>query len=191
MLPSPVDPKRRAALSLAALVLLIATPGWLSAESEEPTGISAATRQFERDVVENIRNQRVGRHTVRDFGFPEDFLRGLADYEIRWGFQVKHHRVYRDVPKKDKPKTADVAAGEGSTDWIRIHRVETPASALEFRRSFSPERPGLRGFRAPVLDRTGHDWPINIPDSASEKLKLAEQTTATHLAPDGLLPTAI
>lgn len=66
-------------------------------------------------------------------------------------------------------------------------------AATEARRARYVEgQPGLRGFRAPILDAAGGAWPIDPPDAATEpRLAEAAVMVARRLAPDGLVPTLV
>lgn len=166
---------------------LVALAGaWAAPAGQQPGAVEAATRSFERQVVENIQEQALGDGTVRDLDLPDAFLATLADHEIRESFYREHQRIYRDVADIPRPATAPGEAS-ASSDWIGIHRVAPAAEVLLERRSFEPGRPELRGFRAPLFDHAV--WPLAPDADAPEPVRRARAVVAAHLASDGLLTT--
>lgn len=198
MLDSMVQRTSRSALALAAVLGL--TPS-ACAEDEPharsaPAASSPQSLSVEDEVLANVRNQRVGSHTVADFNLPEEFLCRIADRIIRASFYERHRIVVgeQQPPARRAPERAGTPATRGGEQDPRqaaiaveiIDRTPHPAELLR-RKRMDEGKPPLRGFRPAILPDE-EPWPLNEPNDGPA-LQAAAALVGKRLASDGLLPT--
>jgi hypothetical protein len=157
---------------------------------------SATDLAIQSEVIGNIRRQPMGRHSVDDLNLPEDFLRRLADRIICASYQATFRVIVRDAAARTK---ANEAAGKPSPaadgnpqpdDRIVVVERQIPESLQTSRALLDETRPPLRGFKAPILDRSSEHIPFHQPSqAASLQIHQATDVVGERLARDGLLLT--
>ena len=137
----------------------------------------------------------VGRFTIGDLALPRPFLEHLAQRAVRDQYRERFQALYVDPqavrPPVDAPPRDAVVRPRGN-DLLRVDYAEVDADTVAFRRGLREERPGRRGFRAPILaaarDARG-------PHVAWSELDADEQRAAVvvgqGLAREGLLVTTV
>jgi len=142
---------------------------------------SDSIMSVEDEVLANLRRQPLGRAeagTVADLNLPLEFLRRVADRVIQSSFRERHRIVVGNVAREH---AAPGAAGSGPLPgWVRV----LPARAI-VDRGWTECRPGVRGFRAPILG--GVEWPLEVP----AELAAAARVVNGRLALDGLTKTVL
>lgn len=83
-----------------------------------------------------------------------------------------------------------IAAAAPTDDKVTVLRPTFDASRLEPWRAAATDRPGLRGFRAPILDRAASPLVLDAPAGDGSDAKAA-RTIATQLARGGLRATLV
>ncbi|MEK6645021.1 MAG: hypothetical protein AABZ08_14060 [Planctomycetota bacterium] len=150
---------------------------------------STALGDVEREVMENIRHQPLGKGMVDDLNLPDEFLRRAADRIIRQTYEERYRAVLPDEQTKEHapPGEADSAP---SVPAIAIRRFQSPTEVAAYRTTLREDRPPLRGFRAPIRGEPIQDWPFEWPfDSAPPEVRQAAEHVAKRLARDGVLAT--
>lgn len=148
--------------------------------------LSARPREIpvENEVLGNIRNQRIGEHTVADLNLPEAFLRRVADRIIRESFWERHRVVVRRG-STDAPGEAPSGA-PATTPSFNVIRAGADSQAAP-RAGVREARPPLPGYRA-TLEGGEVRWPYEPPGES--ELAAAAAVVARRLAADGLLTAA-
>jgi hypothetical protein len=157
--------------------------------ASQPGGLAA----FEREVQGNILAQPLGAGTVADLIPPPEFLARVARRIIRESFEARFRVVLADgaVPPPAPPPTGTATSVPGELGDLRLYIDTWPDELLAYRRGLREERPGLRGFRAPILDAAGKR-PAPQPDPAVDAaLRRAQSVVAARLARDGLLTALV
>lgn len=146
---------------------------------------------FQNEVVDNIRRQPIGGHTVDDLNLPEEFLRRLADRIICSSFEETFRIVVGEGGDAEAPQPpATLPAARGTKpSWITVieHGRDGVIDSL---RDLPESRPPLRGFIAPIITRAGRPIHFHEPDDeAPEAVKRAARLVAITLAREGLMVT--
>lgn len=168
------------------LLFLPVTPSFGQTPTTNP---SAGIGEVEREVMENIRRQPLGRGTVDDLNLPDEFLRRCADRIIRQTYEERYRAVLPDGTTlvKAPPGEADSAP---NVPAITIRRFPSPSDQATYRNTLREDRPPVRGFRAPFRGESTQEWPFDLPgESSPPDERQAADLVATRLAHDGLLVT--
>ncbi len=168
------------------LVFLLAS---LALGQSPTTNPSAGIGEVEREVMENIRRQPLGRGTVDDLNLPDEFLRRCADRIIRQTYETRYRAVLPDEMTlvKAPPGEADSAPDVSA---ITIRRFPSPPDLATYRNTLREDRPPLRGFRAPIRGESTQEWPFDQPgESTPTDVRQAADLVAARLARDGLPAT--
>lgn len=176
-----------AILALAALCGL-AEPAAGQAASQP--GLSAA---LEREVEANILNQPLGAGTVADLNLPPEFVARVARRIIRESFESRFRIVVAEgaAQTPPAPRTGVAASAPADVGGLRIVADEWPAELLAYRLGLEEVRPGLRGFRAPLLDAAAERRALQPDAAADGPLRTAQRAVASALAREGLLATLV
>lgn len=137
----------------------------------------------EEEVLENLRAQPVGRHTLADLRLPEEFLRRVADRIVVETWLEREQRVH--APGWPAPPPPSVSPRRPAR--LPFPRVlEAPSPRLE---GF-PEatRPALRGYRVPWGEAAVR-FPSELPTPGTPRAG-AEALVSTRLH-EGLVVTTI
>lgn len=149
----------------------------------------AGIGEVEREVMENIRRQPLGRGTVDDLNLPDEFLRRSADRIIRQTYEDRYRAVLPDETTIAKSPPGE-AASAPDVPAITIYRFPSPPDLTTYRNSLREDRPPLRGFRAPIRGESTQEWPFDLPgESSPPDERQSADLVAARLARNGLLAT--
>ncbi len=88
----------------AAVSLFIALAADLAAQSPQPAA-PEAVHALEATARELVLDAPLGRHDLRVLNLPDEFVRRVADRQMRTAYQERNHVVLRDTPAAN-PETA-------------------------------------------------------------------------------------
>ncbi len=140
-----------------------------------------ATLSIEDEVLGNVRQMPLGPAdapvgTVADLNLPLEYLRRVGDRVIQASFRERWRVVVGGGIEHSPPS---IPEGTGVPGWVRVlDRRPMPGG------TWIECRPGVRGFRAPVLG--GAPWPMEAPTGAAAS---AAKAVGSRLAVDGLAKT--
>lgn len=102
----PIDParRRRAAVGYAGVIVAALSPA-LPAQTTRPAD-ARVVEQLWRAARERVLATPVGSHDLHILNLPDDFVRRIADREIRASYQERFHLVVRDPASAPDPATA-------------------------------------------------------------------------------------
>jgi len=120
-----------------------------------------------------------------DLNLPGDFLQRIADRSVIDAYQVRHYRVESNL--RPAPRKMVVAPNDAGR-FIKVARSSSEAG--QYRAALPASFVPLRGFRAPILERSGETpRALQPPGQWSEGEIAAAECIAQKLAHDGLLST--
>lgn len=139
----------------------------------------------EDEVLGNIRRLPLGPADrpdgfVADINLPLEFLRRVADRVIQASFRERW-RVVVGGGLEHQPPLVPTLAGP-APGWVSVlpvrGEIHPPTDGGKWREL----RPGVRGFRVPILG--GPEWPLAVP--IDDRLASAAKIVNTRLALDGI-----
>ncbi len=177
----------KVALLAVAIAALNVAPTSADEQAIRPGAVEA-------EVRENVLAQRVGLGTLADFALPADFVWRIVDHVVRATYWERHHRVLGPepvTPNRASASDSDSSPARVDTRKIRVHKPESSDAIKSYRHALRSGRPGLRGFRAPILTHRARRPAIDLSPLAGPETVRAAEIVARRLARDGLLPTLV
>lgn len=176
---------------ILALVLTVSLlRGALPAQTTQPPPFAAV----EREVLDNIRNQAIGFHTVDDLALPQSFLEIIADRVIRESYAEQFRAVVSEThqpggPRPPPPRTTSQPIPDApfALRWNPLDPHETGHAHWE---QYSEIRPPLPGFRCSAVAGTGAATAFSLAESARDAQRQAARLVSRTLAREGLIRAA-
>ena len=143
------------------------------------------------DPVVMIQQAGNGLVDVAALDLPLDFLRHVADWDLRGHFRTTFRQVAPDPAPASAAPVEPATSNKPSVDpGVITKQTQLPRDVLEYWLRYPFGVPALRGFRAPVLDSSGDPWPWDVSAAADAvDYRQAATYVAGHLAKDGLIRT--
>lgn len=183
----PVTNINRVILAACLAMAALHAPAARSQTTQPPPYVA-----IENEVLENIRNQKIGFHTVDDLALPKPFLEAVADRVIRESFQERFRVVVAegDALAAAKPPRSATQPVTDAPFALRRNPLNPLEPGFEHWLTYREIRPPLPGFRCSAVDCEPSNTAFSLAESATDAQRLAARIIGRTLAREGVVRAA-